>query len=108
MKGEDPFQAAAAPSLAPKERKQRQPKVDPEFVAFGLLLKDSLVYVYMALFVICQACSYVLIKVNLNLRVLWCLGVFVVLSGQQLRAHQGASWGASVPGKGKGLRGFDT
>ena len=78
VKGEDPFQAAAAPSLAPKERKQRQPKVDPEFVAFGLLLKDSLVYVYMALFVICQACSYVLIKVNLNLRVLWCLGVFVV------------------------------
>ena len=47
-----------------KERKQRQPKVDPEFVAFGLLLKDSLVYLYMGLYLICQISSYVLIKVR--------------------------------------------
>ena len=74
IKGQDPFQqqataAAVEPSGARgashlKERKQRQPKVDPEFVAFGLLLKDSLVYLYMALFILCQASSFVLIKVR--------------------------------------------
>jgi hypothetical protein len=62
VKGQDPFQVD--PGRTKKERKHRQPKVDPEFVAFGLLLRDSLVYVYMALYVVCQASSYMLISVS--------------------------------------------
>ncbi|GAX86042.1 hypothetical protein CEUSTIGMA_g13457.t1 [Chlamydomonas eustigma] len=62
IKGQDPFQIDSGGLK--KERKRRQPKVDPEFVAFGLLLRDSLVYFYMALYVVCQASSYVLISVS--------------------------------------------
>lgn len=56
-KGADPFQQQ-------KPRRQRQERVDPEFMAFGKLLRDNLVYVYVAGFIVCQASSYVLISVR--------------------------------------------
>ncbi len=59
-KGKDPFQTES-----PMKAKEKRPaKVDPEFVAFGQLLKNNLVFIYMGLFVLCQASSYVLIKVS--------------------------------------------
>eukprot|EP00955_Chlamydomonas_euryale_P107150 365747-Chlamydomonas_euryale.AAC.27 len=62
QKGEDPF--AVDPNRVRKERRKRQKAEDPEFVAFGTFLKQSLVYIYAAFYIIAQASSYVLVKVG--------------------------------------------
>ena len=48
-------------------------------MAFGNILKDSLVYFYMGLFLVCQASSYVLIKVPVLITLFHGLSCRVVL-----------------------------
>jgi hypothetical protein len=59
-KGKDPF--AVDPERVQKERRQRIQKSDPEFEEFGAFLKRAMVYIYVGLYVVCQAASYVLVK----------------------------------------------
>mmetsp|Transcript_11940 Transcript_11940/g.25675 ORF Transcript_11940/g.25675 Transcript_11940/m.25675 type:complete len:446 (-) Transcript_11940:511-1848(-) len=63
-KGQDPFQPT--PTITKKARKQRPLREDPEFVAFGKLLKDALVYVYIGVFLVTQSLFYVLVKVSFH------------------------------------------
>ncbi|KAG1659223.1 hypothetical protein FOA52_008992 [Chlamydomonas sp. UWO 241] len=63
-KGEDPLRFE---DRIRKERKAKKARADdPEFVAFGDFLKNWLVYVYIALYIACQASSYVLVKMSFH------------------------------------------
>ena len=61
FQGADPF--ASVEQRGPKTRQQKE---DPEFVAFGSWLRENLVYVFMAGFIVSSAFSYNLISASFS------------------------------------------
>jgi hypothetical protein len=60
-KGIDPFQATP---ITQKQAKTKLTKPeDPDLVAFGTALEGSKLYILVAIFVVCQSASWILIKV---------------------------------------------